>query len=341
MSNLAGSSTNGLRTKILFWAGNLIAVACLLWALKHAKLSELGPELMKIDWRWIVLASLTDISVYFAQGWRWTMLMSPVAKVRVTQTIRSIYVGLFANEILPLRTGEVIRCYLMARWNNLPFSVIVSSALIERIFDGIWLIVLTFATARFVKLPKVVDQLLIFLVILVAILAGALALIVASKETAHRWVAQSNATWKQRLVTLIDDVHAMGKSPTFLGSFFASTAYILLQAGPIYAIVRGYGFSANDALAPTAVLMVVLRLGTIVPNAPGNIGTFQVLAGEAFAVFVDRTTAYQFAFILWGVVTLPLLIGGFIALAMTGLKLGELQKEAQAIAGAPEATPAQ
>ena len=33
--------------------------------------------------------------------------------------------------------------------------------------------------------------------------------------------------------------------------------------------------------------------------------------------------------ILWGIVTLPLLIAGFIALAITGLRIRELRHEAQ------------
>jgi hypothetical protein len=33
---------------------------------------------------------------------------------------------------------------------------------------------------------------------------------------------------------------------------------------------------------------------------------------------------------MWAVITLPLLIVGFVALAVTGLKLGELRREAEA-----------
>jgi len=36
----------------------------------------------------------------------------------------------------------------------LPFSVVLSSALIERIFDGLWLVFLFFLTTRFVPLPR-------------------------------------------------------------------------------------------------------------------------------------------------------------------------------------------
>jgi hypothetical protein len=45
---------------------------------------------------------------------------------------------------------------------------------------------------------------------------------------------------------------------------------------------------------------------------------------------VPRAMARRFTLILWGVVTLPLVIVGFIALVASGAKMGELQREAQA-----------
>jgi len=36
----------------------------------------------------------------------------PVVRLRLWRTVQAIYIGLFANEVLPLRVGELIRCYL-------------------------------------------------------------------------------------------------------------------------------------------------------------------------------------------------------------------------------------
>ena len=44
----------------------------------------------------------------------------------------------------------------------------------------------------------------------------------------------------------------------------------------------------------------------------------------------DTGVAKRFSIILWGVITLPLLVAGFIALAITEFKIGELHMEAKA-----------
>src|SRR6476620_9379529 len=54
-------------------------------------------------------------------------------------------------EVLPLRPGELIRCYLLAHWNDLRLSVGFASAGLERVIDGIWLLAIFFVTAAFAK----------------------------------------------------------------------------------------------------------------------------------------------------------------------------------------------
>ena len=77
-------------------------------------------------------------------------------------------------------------------------------------------------------------------------------------------------------------------------------------------------------------MMVVLRLSSVVPQAPGNIGLFNAAAVMALEMFnYDPAFAKRFSLVLWAVVTLPLLIGGAIALVLTGSHLGELLSHAK------------
>jgi uncharacterized membrane protein YbhN (UPF0104 family) len=79
--------------------------------------------------------------------------------------------------------------------------------------------------------------------------------------------------------------------------------------------------------------MVILRLVSVVPQAPGNLGTFQAAAVFALILFgVDSSLAKRFSFVMWAVITLPLLIVGFIALAITGLRLSEIRRRAEGAA---------
>ena len=87
-----------------------LSAACLVWVLRGYPVRDLISAIAALDFRWVLLAVGLDLSVYVCHGWRWNTLLAPVVRLRLWRTVQSIYIGLFANELLPLRTGEVIRC---------------------------------------------------------------------------------------------------------------------------------------------------------------------------------------------------------------------------------------
>src|ERR1039457_3460118 len=107
--------------------GYSVSAAPPIWSLPGYPLDGLGPSVRALDYRWVALAVTADLAVYVVHGWRWTTLLAPVARVGFWRTVQAIYIGLFANELLPLRTGEVIRCYLLAHWNDLRLSLTLAS----------------------------------------------------------------------------------------------------------------------------------------------------------------------------------------------------------------------
>lgn len=336
----AESTQVSLGGKKLGWQGilllvltNLASLGILLWVLHDVKLAEILTEIRQMHWGWIALAAASDILVYVLQGWRWSILLKPVAEIPLARSVRAIYVGLYANEVLPFRSGEIIRCYLQSRWGHLPFGVVLSSIAIERIFDGVWLVLYLSLVVQFVDLPRRVRDGGYVLILLVGLLALALAFIIAfqkrAKELAARW------RWGDKARIFIEDLQAMGGSKSFFQSFAASLPHLLSMTVPIYCTLRAYGLS-GFSLWDAAVINVIVRLGTVVPGAPGNLGVYQGLIVLALVFFgVDENVAKRFSLIVWGVVTLPLLIAGLIALSVTGFRLRELQETASAAGTQP------
>jgi uncharacterized membrane protein YbhN (UPF0104 family) len=318
---------NSTRThRILLVVAFVLSLGSLIWVLRDFEPEKLLGEIRAMRWSWVAAAVLFDILVYFLQGWRWSLLLRPVANIPFAQSIRAIYVGLFANEILPLRTGEIIRCYLQGRWSHLPFTVVLSSALIERIFDGVWLIICLLVTMQFIELPELYSRLgqLLGIAVLLggALLAGAMFFKHGTRA------ALENHPWLAKLNILLEDLYIIGHSRYLYLSAAASLPYLLLQVLPIYGLARAYGIDIT--LGQGFALMVILRLVSVVPQAPGNLGAFQAAAVLGLMLFgVERSLAARFSFVMWAIITLPLLIVGFAALAVTGLDLGEIRRKAK------------
>lgn len=316
------------RSIALFVAVNLISVACLVWALHGFNLRRLFYQTAHLDWRWVSVAILSNILMYVVQAWRWSLVLAPVKAIPVWQSARAIYVGLYANEVLPLRSGEIIRCYLQALWSDIPISIALASALIERIFDGIWLIGALFFAIERVPLPRFIRTGGLSLAAVVLVTAILLAIAMFWKE--QTLDALLNAPRFSWVHTLIQDLHLIGHSRYLYFAFLVSLPCMLLQMVPIYAVLRASQEVHKLPLMVSFALMLALRLNSVLPQAPGNVGTFQIVASRGMMRFgVGREIAQDLSFIMWGIVTLPLVVVGFVAVALTGLKIGELHRHAR------------
>ncbi len=304
-------------------AGYAISVACLVWVYKGFDWHEEFLRVKDTSLKWILLAVVADVLVYAVQGVRWNMLLRPVGSLPISKSIQAIYIGLFANELLPFRPGEVIRCYLLARWAHIHFTVSLSSAMIERLLDGVWLILGFYAASWFVELPPILLVGSRILALLLAVLAGLFIVAVYYHKYARRFINKSK--WSEELLALTDAMYSMGNSPSFYLAIALSFLYLALQVVPIWAVMQGYELDLGIGAA--AVVLVMLRLGSIPPQMPGNVGTFQALAVAGIRLFgYDKAIATGFATLLFVVVTAPLWIGGFIALTATRMRLDDIQK---------------
>ncbi len=312
--------------------GYAVSIACLIHVYRNFDWAEQWPRIQAVPASWILAAVLTDVAVYCVQGWRWNLLLSPVGSLPAWRTMQAIYVGLFANELLPLRPGEVIRSFLQARWSGVPFSVVVSSVVIERLFDGVWLIASFFVASFFVQLPDLLVVGSRILAVLLVAIGCLLAFAILAKDRAERWIQRT--IWAQGFHHLLAALASMSKSPSFYRSFLLSGLYLALQAAPIFFLSSG--FQLGLTLGECAILLVIVRLGAVPPQAPGNVGTFQWLVVMGVMLFgVERETAVGYATLLFLVITVPLWVVGFVALLATKMKLSQLRMDAE---NEPEST---
>ncbi len=302
------------------------SAACLVWVLHGYPLHDLVTAIATLDFRWVLLAVCFDLSVYVCHGWRWNTLLAPVVRLRLWRTVQAVYIGLFANELLPLRTGEVIRCYLLAHWNHFRISLSLSSAAVERLIDGLWMVAAFAVTTGFVRgIPRDLTLLVRAIAALLLLGTGIFSWVVWHKQEVHAIIAERRGASILRHV--VEGLHLMGSASTLGKTAALSLVYLVLQIATVWALMKGYGLDLTFWAA--GGVLAVVRLGTVVPSAPGNLGLFQVACVVALGLFdVEKNDAKTFSFIMFFSLTLPLLVGGAIATALAGINLGELRLHA-------------
>ena len=307
--------------------GYAVSAVCLAWVLHGYPIGELIPNIRALDFRWVLLAVAADLGVYVVQGWRWNVLLGPIARVQFWRTVQAIFIGLFADAVLPLRPGEVIRVYLVTHWNDLRLSLGFASWAVERVIDGLLLLATFIITAAFVR--GIPGDLVIAVEVGGAILIlCALTLLWIGRRKQDTHVVLGESRWTATLRHVVEGLYLMDNRRTLGLTTLVSIGFIAVQVLTIWALMKAYGLDLSFWAA--GGILALLRIGTVVPNAPGDVGVVQVATVMAMGLFdVNRNDAKTFSFIYLLATRLPMLVAGAIATAMTGLNLAELHARAR------------
>jgi uncharacterized membrane protein YbhN (UPF0104 family) len=99
---------------------------------------------------------------------------------------------------------------------------------------------------------------------------------------------------------------------------------LLLQALSFWLVMRAYGLRLSPAAGAAAYLVV--HLGTVMPGAPANVGTYQFFTVLGLTLFgVDRIAAAGFSLVVFTILTVPLWVIGFWSLGRSGLTLFDVR----------------
>lgn len=306
--------------------GCLLAAAGLVWVLHDFQLGQLRGLLANLDWRWIALAIVCDVMSYVCQGARWRLLLKPLGELPTLRATQAIYAGLFTNEILPMRLGEMVRAYLASRWTAVKFVAVIPSMVVERLFDGVWLAVGIGLTAIFVPLPRDLLRAADALGVGVVIAAAVLFYFVLRPPKTKRFSTGPLRFVSSLLEKLSSGLQGMGRSREFYLSLAGSLLLLVFQAMAFWLVMLGCGLQLSFRVG-VAVFLIV-HLGTAIPNAPANVGSYQFFTVVGLTLFgVDQAAATGFSLVVFVLLTLPFLLIGFVAFSRSGMTLVEVRQE--------------
>ncbi len=310
----------------------VIAACCLAWVMSGVRFDELLRHMRGMQLWWIPPAMMLDVLATVVHGFRWRLLVRPIASVSLLRTTQAIYTGLFTNEILPMKAGEFVRGYILSRWVGLPFVSVLPSMITERIFDGSLLVLGMGLSALFVSLPRRIIGVGVIIgtvMILIILSIVALALIERESSSAHSKDETRRMKPIERFVDFLFQftrgLRGLWSSMPLLPMLVASVLYLFSQVVAYWMIMKANGLHLS--IWVPAVVLIIVRLGSAVPNAPANIGPYQFFCVLSLTLFgIEKTRATGLAIVLSLVFMIPIMILGFIAFIRSGLTLSELRK---------------
>ena len=355
---LTGDNTTGERGQtqrvwIRMALSYTLAITCLVWVFHDYDFRSLRTLLTSMNVPLMAMAIICDVLSFVCQGLRWRLLLRPFGSITVLRAMQAIYSGMFVNEVLPMKLGELLRAYLISRWTSVKLGTVATSIVIERLFDGIWLAAAFVVTMIYIPLPRRLIEagdalsalvlILISLLIVLSLRRPSLQAFVAGAHVGDVRVIRHGSSeggerkrkpveWSlaRSLGALLDrttvELRAILHTPSSLSAFALSLLIVSLQWSAFWLAILAFGLPLSPLTV--AAVFVIVHVGTSMPGAPANIGTYQFFTVLGLTLFgVNKTSAAGFSLVVFVLLSAHIWVLGFWALHRSGLTLLGMRAE--------------
>jgi glycosyltransferase 2 family protein len=242
-------------------------------------------------------------------------------------SLAGVFVGYAANNILPFRLGEVVRAQVVGRYTGERRSLVLSSVLIERVFDGFAIVLLLFIGARSLNLPEWAVQARIIGISLFTCALGGVFLVGLTVSFWENFIERFIpwAGLKDFAMGILEGVKLATRNiPSGLGVLGLSFLIWGLEGGMYW-----YGFQAfgiEGSVFEALFVLGIINLGVLLPSSPGFVGVFEAFAVNSLAVIgVSKGVGLAYGVVLHLLQYVPVTAIGMIYFYRYGVRITSLQ----------------
>jgi glycosyltransferase 2 family protein len=319
--------------------GAALSAGALYLAARGAHPDRMLDALRKANYWTMIPCVFLTLSAFWLRALRWRFLLHSVREIPQGTLFSATMIGFLANNVLPARLGEIVRAHVVGTKAGISRSSALASIVVERIFDLFTLLALFAVVALISRFPGGLGT-----VALIVLGFGITALVLLMIWNRHpeRFLAFALRLAPRRIRP---EVERIGTSFREGLRVFDRASHLVMVAGlsivmwAAIVVVIWFCFLALSIRVPqpdgSLVALVAISLVTMVPSAPGFVGTLQGAGTAALLVFgVPKDLGLTFSIVYHATQWLPVNIVGAIYLIREGLSLGQLSR----IAGTTVAT---
>ena len=322
--------------------------------LYRVDLQEMGTALKNANYLFVI----PGVFCYFlALAWRtlrWQAILQPLSYFSFRRLWPVITVGYAANNVLPVRLGELVRAYYLNLREGASKSSTLGTILLERVFDGISILFLVGVVSLFVPVVGLfrdlgeqahINWLVLTLGLSIPFFLLSAIMIIAGvwpqgmkKLVLHlgKWLPSRVRSSVQEFVFLfLAGLSALHSPRRLLAIFLLSVPVWLSEAGLYFFIALGFEidveFSSLGILVGVLILTTATsNLGVSIPSTGGGIGPFEFFAQATLIFFgVGAGVASAYALVVHAALLVPVTILGLLYIWVGNRSLIDLARSSQ------------
>ena len=296
----------------------------------------------------LIASALTATLIFAIRVPRWRIILPPQPegkRLPFSSLFQSIIIGQMMTNVVPGRAGEIARPYVLSRKEpSVPFSTAVASVVVDRVFDGIVVLLLLLVAMLDPTFPRdatlngrsIGSFALLGTVGLVVGLTGLFVLVLFPDRFigVFRWMARRSIPRFEEPVARFFERFAAGltvlRDPRrFLLAFMWTVVHWLVCAASYWLAYQAIGLEAP--FMSTIFVQSIIVLAVALPQAPGFVGVFESVAILGLSVYgVPKEIAAAWAIAYHVASYIPVTGLGLIYSIRMGLHVGDIKRDAVA-----------
>lgn len=322
-----------LKYLILLVAG----IGLLFIAFKGQDFTKLILDLQKANYNWIFASILVGAMAHILRAYRWRMMINTLGYGRpaLLNTILAVFTGYLANLAFP-RMGEVSRCGVLHKTDNIPLVKLIGTVVAERIIDVLMLFLITLAgiliqfnlLSEFIYknvLIKLNSQSagssgLMLTILLISLIIAAIVLIIRKMRPGIFL----------KIFDLISDIQSgilSVRTINYKGLFI----FYSLSIWGLYGLSAYLSFFALKSTAELgfteAISTLIFSSFAMIAPVQGGIGAYHWMVSEGLTIYgIAKSDGLTYALITHSAQTLIVLLGGSISLIMLFIRSSKVKE---------------
>ena len=316
----------------------------------HIDIGQVAYSIRQADYYLLIPALIVYFTTVLFRVVRWKYLLAPIKSIPVRTMYPIVVMGYMANNILPIRLGEVVRAHYIGEKEGISKTAALTSIVVERVFDALTLLLFISIASMFLPTMDIIQGLGAISGIPPLILASlmsapfvftAIIMILFSRSperldriiTFLRIIMPSTLkSGTENAVRSISQGLSILRTPKNIIVLLALSVPIWIFEAMMYYII-GFSFDLNTFFNPAQMWIVILlvtaiaNLATAIPAAGGGIGTFDVAASATLTILsVDPSVAGAYTIVLHLALLVPITVLGLIYQFLYSLPLRKIGK---------------
>lgn len=325
---IEGGPSPQRRRKLFDWKaglGLLISAGFLWYAFRGVDLNAVWQNVRRANLPLLFLAAAVVTLPFPLRALRWGPLLRPAHPTsRFRPRFAATSIGFMANNLLPARIGEFARPYALSRLEPVRMSAAFGSLVVERMFDGVVVVLLLLITLAWPTFPDVTGRdfgtLALWVGAIVLGLFVAMLVMVIRPEESVLWFESTVARLLPEAIrrpvvdvleAFLEGLGALRDGLLVIEIFLWSLLVWLAACLGLW--IGLFAFGIQLPFVAAVFLNSIIALAVSIPSAPGFFGVYQAAARIGLVE-------------VWGVATSPALafaigfhLAGFIPITFIGL----------------------